>query len=129
VVIRQKKEAHLSALEKLAAVYGDQWVWVGFDPRQKVVLHFVVGRRIQANANRLVQGIRVRSDGKIPLFTSDELKHYDDALLEAYGIRKECPRTGQRGRPRKPIRKAPKSLLYAQIVKRRHRGRVIDITT
>lgn len=122
-----KKEAHLSVLEKLAAIYGDQWVWIGFDPIHKVVVNFVVGRHTQANANNLVAGIKSRSYGHIPLFTSDELKHYDNALLEAYGIKKEFRRTGKPGRPRKPVLKAPKNLLYAQVVKRRKRGRVVRI--
>jgi IS1 family transposase len=129
VVVCQKKEAHLSALEKLAARSGDQWVWIGFDPRQKVVIHFVVGRHNQANANALVAGIKRRSDGHIPLFTSDELKHYDEALLASYGIKHEFARTGERGRPRKPVLRAPKNLLYAQVVKRRKKGRVVEITT
>lgn len=99
------------------------------DPRSKVVVNFIVGRHNRKNANKLVVGIRDRSDVHIPLFTSDELKHYDDALLFAYGIRKEFPRTGKRGRPRNPILTAPKELLYAQVVKRRKKGRVVDITT
>jgi IS1 family transposase len=119
----------LSVLEKLAAIYGDQWVWIGFDPRHKIVVYFVVGRHNQQNANKLVEGIRDRSDGQIPFFTSDELKHYDDALLSAYGTRKEFPRTGKRGRPRKPILEVPKKLLYAQVVKRRKKGRVVEITS
>jgi hypothetical protein len=65
----------------LAAIYGDQWVWIGFDPRHKVVIYFVVGRHIQANANKLLAGIRDRSDGHVPFFTSDELKHYDAAIM------------------------------------------------
>ncbi len=74
-------------------------------------------------------GIRDRSDGHLPFFTSDELKHYDDALLAAYGLRKEFPPTGKRGRPRKPILEAPQKLLYAQVVKHRKKGRVISITS
>jgi len=70
-------------LEKLAGIYGDQWVWISFDPIHKVVMHFIVGRHTQKNADALVQGTKGRSDGHIPLFTSDELKHYDDALLKA----------------------------------------------
>lgn len=88
-----------------------------------------MGRHDQANANTLVAGIKQRSDGHIPFFTSDELKHYDDALLESYGLRYEFPRTGRAGRPRDPILKAPKSLLYAQVVKRRKKGRVVEITS
>ena len=104
-------------------------MWIGFDPRHKVVVQFVVGRHNQANANKLVAGIKARSDGQLPFFTSDELKHYDDALLAAYGIRYEFPKTGKRGRPRKPILIAPTKLLYAQVVKRRKKGRVVSITT
>ncbi len=88
------------------------------------MIHFVVGRHTQANANALVAGIKQRSDGHIPLFTSDELKHYDDAVLANYGIKQEFPRTGKPGRPRKPSLKAPKTLLYAQVVKRRKKGRI-----
>jgi IS1 family transposase len=113
----------------LAARYGDQWVWIGFDPIHKVVIQFVVGRHNQKNANKLVAGIRDRSDGQLPFFTSDELKHYDDALLSVYGIKQEFPKTGKRGRPRKPVLIAPKKLLYAQVVKRRKKGRVVSITT
>ncbi|MEW6732466.1 MAG: IS1 family transposase [Acidobacteriota bacterium] len=93
------------------------------------MVNFVVGRHIQANADKLVAGIKKRSDGSIPLFTSDELDHYDDALLKAYAIKREFPRTGKRGRPRKPILKVPKDLLYAQVVKHRERGRVVKIST
>lgn len=88
-----------------------------------------MGRHNQLNANKLVAGIRERSTGASPFFTSDELKHYDDALLAVYGTKKEFPRTGKRGRPRKPILEAPKQLLYAQVVKRREKGRVVSITT
>jgi len=69
----------------------------------------VVGRHIQANANKLLAGIRERSDGHVPFFTSDELKHYDAAIMHAYGIKKEFPRTGRAGRPRQPILLAPKN--------------------
>ncbi len=81
------------------------------------------------SANKLVAGLRDRSDGHLPFFTSDELKHYDDALLAAYGVSKEFARTGKRGRPRKPILEAPKKLLYAQVVKHRKKGRVVSITS
>src|SRR5438094_5421710 len=32
-----KKEAHLSALEKLAEISGDAWVWIAFSPVYKLV--------------------------------------------------------------------------------------------
>lgn len=125
----QKKEAHLSAVEKLAARYGDQWGWIGCDPRPKVVIHFGVGRHNQTNANVLVAGIKRRSDGDIPVFTSAERKHDDDALLASHGIPDEVRRTGLPGCLRKPVLKAPPHRLYAQVVKRRNQGRGVQITT
>ena len=92
-------------------------------------MNFVVGRHSQANANRLILGIFERSDGTIPFFTSDELAHYDNALLATYGVRKEFPRTGKRGRPQKPMLVAPRNLIYAQVVKHREKGRVVEVST
>jgi IS1 family transposase len=127
VDICKKKEAHLTPLEKLAAIYGDQWVWIGFDPRNKVIVSFMVGRHTQAIADKLIADIKRRSDGHIPFFTSDQLKHYDDALLKVYGKKKTFAKTRKPGRPRKPILTAPTNLHYAQVVKYRKRGRIVDI--
>lgn len=110
-------------------IYGDQWVWIGFEPVNKIIVSFMVGRHTQAIADKIIADIKKHSDGYIPFFTSDQLKHYDDALLKAYGINKIFPKTGKPGRPRKPILKIPKKLLYAQVVKHRKKGRVIKITT
>ena len=44
------------------------------------------------------------------LMTSDEYPVYKAAILEAYGVEKEFPRTGRRGRPRKPVKVLPKGL-------------------
>lgn len=90
----------------------------------------MVGKRTKANASRLVEKIHRVTDGAIPLFTSDELRHYRDALLGVYGIREEVSKGPQkRGRPRKPKLRPPPELRYAQVVKHRRRGRVISITT
>ena len=57
------------------------------------------------------------------------MAHYPKALLNGYGLPEvilEIP--GQRGRKPKPKLLPPSNLLYAQIVKRRRRGRVVEIT-
>jgi len=91
---------------------------------------FVVGKRTKANAYKLVEKIYRVTDGAIPLFTSDELRHYRDALLRVYGIREEVPKgPRRRGRPRKPKLRPPPELRYAQVVKHRRKGRVVSITT
>jgi IS1 family transposase len=130
VELCKKKEKNLTPLEKILAHYGDAWVWLGFDPIAKIVPAFVVGKRTKANAYKLVERIYRVTDGAIPLFTSDELRHYRDALLRVYGIHEEAEkRPRRRGRPRKPKLRPPPELRYAQVVKHRRKGRVVSITT
>ena len=124
-----KKEAHLTALEKLQEVYGDAWVWIAFSPVYKLVPAWVVGKRTLAHARKLVFRLKSATNGHIPFFTSDELPHYADALLEVYGQWEQPPRKGSRGRLPKPRRIPPPNLCYAVVVKKRERGRVVEVTT
>lgn len=64
---------------------GEVWVWIAFAPRWRLVLAFVVGRRTQANANRLLQGVAHVTINEIPFFTSDRWAVYRTALLQIYG--------------------------------------------
>ncbi len=125
-----KKEKQLSSAEKVLALYGDAWVWIAFAPEWRLVLAWVVGKREQEQANRLIDRLKAVSCGYIPFFTSDQLPHYPKALLHGYGIPEiiiQIP--GKRGRKPKPKLLPPAPLLYAQVVKRRERGRVVDVTT
>lgn len=126
----RKKEAHLTALERLAEIYGDAWVWIAFAPVWRLVPAFVVGKRTQENANLLVERLAAVTCGFIPFFTSDQLPHYPQALLQVYGIPEvvlQIP--GKRGRKPRPKLLPPAHLLYAQVVKRYQRGRVVSVTT
>jgi hypothetical protein len=124
-----KKEAHLTPLEKLATIYGDAWVWIAFSPVDKLVPAWVVGKRTLRDARRLVLRLQAATDGHMPVFTSDALPHYADALLEVYGVCDTPPRQGTRGRLPKPRRYPPPDLCYAVVVKKRAHGRVIHVTT
>lgn len=124
-----KKEKQLTALEKLAEVYGDAWVWIAFSPICKIVPAWVVGKRTLSHARRLVFRLKSASDGQIPFFTSDELPHYADALLEVYGEQIQPLRNGTRGRFPKPYRVPPPDLCYAVVVKKREQGRVVEVST
>jgi len=96
----------------------------------KILPAFVVGKRTKANAYKLVEKIHRITDGVIPFFTSDELKHYKDALLRVYGIPEDMPKgPRKRGRPKKPRLRPPPGLKYAQVVKHRRKGRVVSIST
>ncbi len=123
-----KKEAHLTPLEKLAEVYGDAWVWIAFSPVCKLVPAWVVGKRTLPHARRLVFRLKSATDGQIPFFTSDELPHYADALLEVYGERVLPPRNGTRGRFPKLHRVPSADLCYAVMVIEREQGRVVEVT-
>lgn len=83
-----------------------------------MVLAFVVGKRTQENANLLLERVHHVSDGSIPFFASDQLVAYPTALLAT---------KGNRGAQPKPRQVAPDDLLYAQVVKHRENGRVVEV--
>lgn len=124
-----KKEDQLTSLDKLLGIYGDAWVWIAFSPVCKLVPAWVVGKRTLPNARKLVFRLKSATDGHIPFFTSDELPHYADALLEVYGVWQTPPRQGHRGRYPLPRKYPPPDLCYAVVVKERERGRVVKVTT
>jgi IS1 family transposase len=109
-------------------LYGDTWIWVAFAPVSKLVPAWVAGRRTLTDGRELVECLKNRLDGHIPLFTSDDLPHYADALLEVYGQTLEPPRTGKPGRPRHAYKVPPDDLLYAVVCKRREGSRVVEVT-
>ena len=124
-----KKEDHLTPLDELLGIYGDAWVWIAFSPVCKLVPAWVVGKRTLPNARKLVFRLKSATDGHVPFFTSDELPHYADALLDVYGVWKTPLRQGTRGRYPLPRKFPPPDLCYAVVVKERERGRVVNVTT
>jgi IS1 family transposase len=122
------KEANLAAAKLICQTYGDAWVWVAFAPLWRMVVAFVVGKRTQANANLLLQRVHHVSDGAIPFFTSDQLAAYPTALLATYGQWVQPKRKGNRGAQPKPRQVVPDDLLYAQVVKQRENGRVVEVS-
>ena len=125
----QKKEYHLEPIEQVLGVYGDAWIWVAFAPHCKLVVTWMVGKRTVAEAKRLIKCLKMRLDGQIPFFTSDQLPHYAEALLDQYGELYQPPKPAGRGRPPLPYKIPPPDLLYAVVVKRREQGRVVEVST
>lgn len=76
----------MTALEKILTQHGDAWVWCAFDSINKLLPVFVVGKRTMKNTKKLLNELDKVTDETIPFFTSDELRHYERALLETYGI-------------------------------------------
>ena len=65
----------------------------------------------------------------IPFFTSDQLPQYKHALLTTYGEWYQPERQGTRGASPNPRRRPLPGLLYAQVVKKRAKGRVVEVGT
>jgi hypothetical protein len=63
----------------------------------------------------------------MPLFTSDELVHYETVLGEVYSEEVPIEPTGKRGRPRKPERKISSQLDYAVVHKTREKGKIVKV--
>ena len=124
-----KKEDQLTALEKLAQRYGDTWIWTAFDPVSKLVPAWRIGKRTLVEAHRFVKTLKSRLDGHIPFFTSDDLPHYADALLVAYGLKVTPPRRFPHGRPPSSYLKAPPDLVYAVVIKKKEHGHLVEIGT
>lgn len=123
------KEGNLFTAKIYQESYGDAWVWLAFAPVWRLVLAFVVGKRNQDNANLLLDRVAYVTNDHLPLFTSDQLPEYRTALLHTYGLWYQPQRKGDRGRFPKPRRVPPPGLLYAQVVKVRQKGRVVEVRT
>jgi IS1 family transposase/transposase-like protein len=123
------KEQHLPFAKLYDDTYGDAWVWVAFAPIWHLVVAFVVGKRVQANADLLLQRVAHVTDDHIPFFTSDQLPEYRAALLNTYGHWYQPERCGTRGRQPQPRQRPDPELVYAQVVKKREQGRVVEVSS
>jgi len=94
-----------------------------------LILAFVIGKRTQESANLLLDRVAYVADEHIPFFTSDQLPEYPSALLHTYGTWYQPKRQGTRGRHPDPRRVPSPGLLYAQVVKKREKGKVIAVET
>lgn len=123
------KQDNLPGAKRYSETYGDAWVWIAFAPVWRLVVAFVIGKRTQENANLLLARVAQVTDTHIPFFTSDQLPEYKNRLLHTYGQWYTPPRRGNRGVPPKPRCRPPPELLYAQVVKKREKGRVVEVGT
>ncbi len=89
--------------------------------------------KIEATEPALAEPLIAQTEGRIqdgswPAWVSDGLDAYGEALKSRHSILETYPRTGRRGRPRRPKLVACPELRYAQVVKERdNRGRVIGV--
>jgi IS1 family transposase len=89
--------------------------------------HHIIGDRTLEQAEQFMKGLKSRMSKEKPLFVSDELPHYEHALIHLYSTEVMPPRTGKRGRPRGPLRIIEDDLDYATVHKCRSKGRVVKV--
>lgn len=108
---------------------GKRWVWAGMDPESKLMLGYVIGDRSQACAQLLIHIIvALLAPGCIPVFFSDGWSAYGMALLTHFGHWVETPRRHKKGATPKPRWHPLPELQYAQVVKKRAKGRVVSVS-
>ncbi len=78
-------------------------------------------------ASTFLAHFKGRTDGRAPLFTSDELAAYLGALINNHSTPHYYERVRSEPAPRRPGRLLDKELLYAQIDKRREHGKVVEV--
>ena len=108
---------------------GDYWVWTAIGlPARLRITSYLSQDRSETAATNFIQQIRAKSDRRAPLFTSDKLPAYVEALVANYSTIEPPPAKRGRGRPRKhPTRLIDPQLHYAQVDKRRPCGRVVEV--
>ncbi|MHC4639442.1 MAG: IS1 family transposase, partial [Planctomycetota bacterium] len=120
-----KKKKSLSE-EDFEKEYGRHWIWASLDPESKLIINFFIGQRTLENCRTFVHDLLSRIRTK-PLFTSDELPHYETVLVENFSCLEEQPKTGKRGRPKKPKPVIDPELKYATVHKVRQNGKVVKV--
>jgi hypothetical protein len=65
----------------------------------------------------------------VPCFFSDGFSCYLAALVEVYHTLKTFPRTGKPGRPKHPVKEPHPDLVYGQVIKKKHKGRLQELVS
>jgi hypothetical protein len=94
-------------------------MWISFAPEYRLIIDFVLGPRKQYVADELIKNTDEHLSDSKPLFVTDGLKFYAESLLKKYGKWIEFPKTGTRGKSKKPKIVLDNDLKYAQVAKNR----------
>ena len=107
----------------------ERWVWVGFAKESRLLLSIIVGPRMQGSADELIKGIDscLDKNNELPLFVSDWNNQHRVALFNLHNGTVTPPKTGKRGRPKKPYKIPRTDLRYAQVIKERKVGKLIRV--
>lgn len=114
--------------EDIENEYGRTWIWTAFDVNTRLIICSLVGDRTLEDCRMFFKDLSSRIINK-PLFVSDELPHYEDAILETYHTTKTFEKTGKRGRPSIPVKQIDEDIDYAVVHKTRENGTIKKVET
>jgi hypothetical protein len=105
-----------------------RWVWTAVAPESKLLLSAQVGERSQAMAQAVLHQIaQMLAPGCVPLFLSDGNPSYLSAIVRHFGHWVQPPRRPGKGPAPKPRWMPLPGLLYAQVVKKMRRRRMVEV--
>jgi IS1 family transposase len=122
--VKDGEVTEIDAIQRLSR--SPHWVWVAMDPVTKLMLTINVGERTLAMAQCVVHHVtQVLAPDCVPLFLTDGFRDYMTALLTHFGYWVQPPRRQATGPAPKPRWMPLPQLLYAQVVKRYRRRRLV----
>jgi transposase-like protein/IS1 family transposase len=125
--VKEGEVTEAEAIKRLS--HSSHWVWVAMDPVCKLILSVDVGDRTLAMAQRLVHQVtRVLAPPCVPQFLTDGFGEYLTALVTHYGQWIHPARRHDKGPQPQPRWMPLPGLLYAQVVKRYRRRRIVGVT-
>jgi transposase-like protein/IS1 family transposase len=108
---------------------GKHWVHCSMARESRLLLEIVVGPRTLETSKSLVKATAQRlALACWPIWCSDGLESYGEALLSLFHILLHFLQTGRRGRPRKPQQVVHPKLKYGQVVKHHAGHRLVSVT-
>jgi transposase-like protein len=124
----KKKQRHLTPQDDPVEA-GDHWDLDSMDPQTKLLISLVPGPRTAQALEQVVEDAASRLAPQAPqpaLFTDGE-PAYPPLILRTFGHYYPAPRRATTGRPPAPILRVPQDLIYAQVVKTKQKGRVVNV--
>jgi hypothetical protein len=124
--VRDSEMSEAQAIDHLST--SPRWVSTVIDPESKLMLSALVGERSQAMAQAVLhQIVQWLAPGCVPLFLSDGNPSYLPAIVRYFGHWVQPPRRQAKGPAPKPRWIPLPELLYAQVVKKMRRRRIVEV--
>jgi IS1 family transposase len=124
--VRDGDISEAEAVEQLSQ--SPRWVWTAIDPESKLLLSAQVGPRTLAMAQAVLHQIaQMLAPGCVPRFLSDGNPNYLPAIVSHVGHWVQPPRRQTKGPAPKPRGMPWPELLYAQVVKKMRRRRIVEV--